>query len=314
MVSDGYKNPRTWRVELIIAYFLNFTFDIGLLPLDTFSDILPPYLIALPPWRCDLLPYPPATMIFELLVIIVVTLCGYIPWLYWRSKTPIPDMILETERRSCELQAKDSVIKATKGELRVKDTELQVKDTELQAKGTEFQAKDTELQAKDTELQAKDTELQAKDTELQTGCQELQFRDTTIYALVNKVEKGRGSEAVLNILSLHRDLSEAIANFMYECRYDGAMSDLRTLLEEMEEAYLAKCRARDAVTGEYSVVVAFASSKGIIPPPNEPTLARILMEYQKEFMLSDEREEERRRLERASERRRRIINYQVAPR
>ncbi|KAJ1643283.1 hypothetical protein IWQ61_010543 [Dispira simplex] len=60
-------------------------------------------------------------------------------------------------------------------------------------------------------------------------------------------------------------------------------------------------------------MVAFVSSNGTIPPPDEPTLARILTEYQEERILAEEREEERHRLERAAERRRRILNYQVAP-
>ncbi|KAJ1649246.1 hypothetical protein IWQ61_009607, partial [Dispira simplex] len=60
------------------------------------------------------------------------------------------------------------------------------------------------------------------------------------------------------------------------------MSSLRTHLEEAEEAYLAKCRALTAVAEEYSQMVAFVSSNGTIPPPDEPTLARILMEYQED--------------------------------
>ncbi|KAJ1653899.1 hypothetical protein IWQ61_006079 [Dispira simplex] len=178
--------------------------------------------------------------------------------------------ILEMERLSRELQAKDSVIKATKGELQAKDTELR-------------------------------------------------FRDTTISALEKKVkkvedEKDRRLETVVNLLLKHRGSLEAIADFKYKCRYDGVISDLRTRLGVEEEAYLAKCRALAAVTAEYSQVVAFASSNGTIPPPDEPTLARILMEYQEERMLSEESEEGRRRLERASERRRRILNYRVTPR
>ncbi|KAJ1649245.1 hypothetical protein IWQ61_009606 [Dispira simplex] len=109
-------------------------------------------------------------MIFELLVIIVVALCGYIPWLYWRSKTPTPDM-------------------ATKSELHVKDTELQAKDSVIKAIKGELQVRDIELQATKGELHVKDTELQAKDTEFQTGRQELQSRDTTISALKEKVKK-----------------------------------------------------------------------------------------------------------------------------
>ncbi|KAJ1644433.1 hypothetical protein IWQ61_010420, partial [Dispira simplex] len=138
------------------------------------------------------------------------------------------------------------------------------------------------------ELQAMKGELQVKDTELQIGREELQSRDTTISALEKKVEKvedekNRRLETVVNVLFKHRDFLEASTDFKYKRWYDGAMSDLRTRLEEVEEAYLAKCRALTAVTVEYSQVVAFASSNGTIPPPDEPTLARILMEYQEEI-------------------------------
>ncbi|KAJ1950069.1 hypothetical protein IWQ62_006635, partial [Dispira parvispora] len=200
--------------------------------------------------------------------------------------------------------------------LQAKDTELQAKDTELQAKDTELQAGRQQVQAKETELQTKDTELQAKDTEIQVKDTELKFRGITISTLEKKVEKveyekGQGLENVINILFKYRDFIDATAECKYKNRYDQPMSDLHTRLRDVEEAYLAKCRALEAVTAEYSQVVAFASSNGTIPPPDEPTLARILMEYQEELMISQEREEQRRRLEGASERRRRIIQYRV---
>ncbi|KAJ1659658.1 hypothetical protein IWQ61_001309 [Dispira simplex] len=137
------------------------------------------------------------------------------------------------------------------------------------------------------EPQATKGELHAKDIEPRTGRQELQVRDTTISALEKKVkkvmyEKNRDLQTAVGALLNHRDSVKAIVAFQYKCRYDGVMFDLRTRLEEAEEAYLDKCRALDAVTAEYSRVATFANSSGTIPPPNEPTLTRILMEYQEE--------------------------------
>ncbi|KAJ1959879.1 hypothetical protein IWQ62_004439, partial [Dispira parvispora] len=191
-------------------------------------------------------------MMFEFLVIITVVLCGYITWPNWRSKASSPDVISEMEKLSRELRA-------TKDDLK---------------------AKDTELQAERQQVQAKETELQAKDSKLKS-------HETTISVLEKKVgkvehEKDQGMETVLEVLFKHRDSIEATADFKYKCQYDEPMSDLHTRLRDVEEAYLAKCRALEAVTAEYSQVVAFASSNGTIPPPDEPTLARILMEYQEE--------------------------------